>query len=479
MNSRWPMVPLGAVLAKSDDWIAIHPDHKYQEVTVALWGNGARLRREVLGAEIASPTRLQVHTNQFIISRIDARNGATGLIPVGLEGAVVSNDFPVFTPDPERLAPQFLGWLSKTKNFVELCKAASEGTTNRVRLKEDRFLAMTISLPPLAEQGRLVERIDALAAKIEEATRLKQQTNDDHADFISSLNNYLANGRIVTIGDFLELHEDRVSVEAGKEYAQVGAKGFGAGLFPRESITAQQTTYKAFNRLYAGAVVLSQVKGWEGAIAVCPNELAGRFASPEYRTFQAKPDAVLPEYVVAIIPTPWFWQRLSTVTRGVGARRERIRPELFLESSRSFVVLVLRRRLREGVGRHGPVTIRYRVRELFWRRGDRWPGRVGEIVLAKVWSPIEKRLLRSKEGDDGERLAAQRPVAAQYEIALTQALFVPCTVFLSPVARDVSVQEEFLVLAGSRQNIRRFLLDDDAPQPEFWFHGFSRPAILN
>lgn len=177
--SEWPMVPLGDVLAKSEDWIAIHPDHMYKEVTVRLWGNGATLRRDVLGAEIASPTRLQVHANQFIISRIDARNGASGLIPQDLEGAVVSNDFPVFTPDPTRLEPRFLGWLTKTKNFVELCKAASEGTTNRVRLKEDRFLAMTISLPALNEQRRLVERIDALATKIEEAKRLRRKTDEE------------------------------------------------------------------------------------------------------------------------------------------------------------------------------------------------------------------------------------------------------------------------------------------------------------
>lgn len=136
---------------------------------------------------------------------------------------------------------------------------------------------------------------------------------------------------MITVGDVLKLYEDRVQVQPDQEYPQIGVKGFGQGLFSRESITAHQTTYKTFNRLYKGAVVLSQVKGWEGAIAVCPDEFAGRFASPEYRTFRAKPDAVLPNYLAAIIPTPWFWQRLSNLTRGVGARRERVRPESFLE----------------------------------------------------------------------------------------------------------------------------------------------------
>jgi type I restriction enzyme, S subunit len=325
------MVPLREVLVKSEDWIAIHPDQKYKEVTVRLWGKGATIRREVLGAEIASPTRLRVHTNQFIISRIDARNGASGLIPEDLEGAVVSNDFPVFIPNPTRLEPRFFGWLSKTKNFVELCKAASEGTTNRVRLKEDRFLATPISLPPLAEQRRLVERIDALAGKIGEAKKLRAEADAECSALISSLNSSMAGDRARKIGEVLELYEDRVAILAGAEYPQVGVKGFGGGLFARETLTANQTTYKSFNRLHDGNLVLSQVKGWEGAVAVCPSSLAGRFVSPEYRTFRCKDDELDPEYLAMIVPTEWFWGQLSTLTRGVGARRERIRPELFME----------------------------------------------------------------------------------------------------------------------------------------------------
>jgi type I restriction enzyme S subunit len=134
-------------------------------------------RREVLGAEIASTDRHRCTPNQFIVSRIDARNGAFGLIPPDLAGAVVTNDFPLFNVDAARLDPSFLGWLCKTAGFVELCKAASEGTTNRVRLKEDTFLATAISLPPLGEQRRIVSRVDAIAARIADARRLREEAD--------------------------------------------------------------------------------------------------------------------------------------------------------------------------------------------------------------------------------------------------------------------------------------------------------------
>ena len=154
MSKPWPTVLLGEVLTKSDEWIELKLDETYRQVTVRLWGKGVTLRGEVTGAEISATRQCVVHARQFIASRIDARNGAFGLIPDSLERAIVTSDFPVFSLNETRMLPEYLHWLSKTAGFVELCKAASEGTTNRVRLKEDRFLALEIPLPALTEQRR-------------------------------------------------------------------------------------------------------------------------------------------------------------------------------------------------------------------------------------------------------------------------------------------------------------------------------------
>jgi type I restriction enzyme S subunit len=177
--SKWAMTPMGSLLSKSENWITPEPLKEYSEVTVRLWGKGVVLRGKVAGSEIAGGRRLQVRATQFILSRIDARNGATGLIPDSLDGAVVTNDFPVYNLNNERVFPQFLSWMSKTAGFVELCKRASEETTNRVRLKEDRFLATEIPLPPLSEQRRIVVRIESLAGRIGEASGLRQQATEE------------------------------------------------------------------------------------------------------------------------------------------------------------------------------------------------------------------------------------------------------------------------------------------------------------
>jgi type I restriction enzyme S subunit len=62
-----------------------------------------------------------------------------------------------------------------------------------------------------------------------------------------------------------------------------------------------------------------------------PERFAGWYASPEYRTFSFIFSEALPQYMSAVVKSPWFYSKLADLTRGVGARRERTRPEAFLE----------------------------------------------------------------------------------------------------------------------------------------------------
>jgi type I restriction enzyme, S subunit len=185
-EGAWSTVPLGQLLVQSEETTEIQPDRRYRQVTVRLWGEGVVLRNEVSGTRISARKRRVVRTGQFILSRIDARNGAFGLVPESLDGAVVSNDFPAFSVNQQRLEPSFLAWMSKTESFVNLCRAASEGTTNRVRLKVDHFLEMPIPLPPLDEQRRIVARVEALAALIEEAQALRVKAREEGEAFFKA-----------------------------------------------------------------------------------------------------------------------------------------------------------------------------------------------------------------------------------------------------------------------------------------------------
>lgn len=179
--TNWQTTSLGELLSRSSETSEIQPDEPYKEITVKLWGKGVVLRGIVSGSELNGSRRFVARRGQLILSRIDARNGAIGMVPDSLDGSVVSNDFPLFALDRNRIQASYFEWLTKTKPFVELCQKASEGTTNRVRLQEDRFLNFQIPLPPLPEQRRIVARIEELAAKINEARDLRQQVAQETA----------------------------------------------------------------------------------------------------------------------------------------------------------------------------------------------------------------------------------------------------------------------------------------------------------
>ncbi|MEJ1388541.1 MAG: restriction endonuclease subunit S [Candidatus Sedimenticola sp. (ex Thyasira tokunagai)] len=278
--SVWPSTRIGDILKKSDSWLFVDPDAEYKEVTVRLWGRGVTLRGIKQGSEIGSSRRLQVASGQFIVSRIDARHGAFGLIPEELDGAVVTNDFPVFTPTIGRLNVDFLGWLSKTHGFVDACKKASEGTTNRVRLKEDRFADIEIELPPLDEQRRIVTKIESLAAKIDEAKQLRQAIlADAQAMLRSTFQQIIEGAEYRPMAEVAPIVRRKIEIDTDGEYPELGVRSFGKGTFHKPVLNGIDVGTKKLYHICPGDLVFSNVFAWEGAIAVVGDKDEGRVGS--------------------------------------------------------------------------------------------------------------------------------------------------------------------------------------------------------
>ncbi|MCM3567567.1 restriction endonuclease subunit S [Neobacillus mesonae] len=169
-------IQLGKVIERNKEQVTIEDNQTYKQVTVRLWGKGVQLRDEVKGHEIKSAKRFIVKPNQFIISKIDARNGASGLIPNELDGAVTTGDFLSFNFNEDLIIPEYLFWLSKTTWFIEQCVKASSGTTNRVRLNEKKFLEIEIPLPNIEQQKVVIQKINNVVGLINQAeTELNEQ----------------------------------------------------------------------------------------------------------------------------------------------------------------------------------------------------------------------------------------------------------------------------------------------------------------
>jgi type I restriction enzyme S subunit len=301
-------------------------------VGVLSFGRGLFDREPIENGKTSYRVFYRLKPDHVVMSQLFGWEGALALSNDKFAGKFLSPQFPTFLCDHTKLDRQFLGWLMRRPAFWEDLGTRASGMGDRRRtLNPDALFRCEIPLPPLAQQRELVAQVEALANHLVEANSLRQEALATGQALVVSTHTQLSRDRSRKLRDILTLHEDASPISPTGSYPQVGVKSFGAGLFPKAAVAGTATTYRTFNRLYDGALVLSQVKGWEGAVAICPPELAGWFVSPEYRTFRCVPVEARPSYLAPLVRTEWFWSKLSNATRGAGARRERTRPEQFLQ----------------------------------------------------------------------------------------------------------------------------------------------------
>lgn len=356
MSNAWATVSLGDVLHRSELTIPLDPEVTYREITVRMNGKGVVERRQVQGVEIASDRRYKAKSGQFIISRIDARNGASGLVPAELDGAVVTNDFPLFDVAKDRLDATFLGWMSKTASFVELCKRASEGTTNRVRLSEDRFKALTIALPPLDEQRRIVARIEELAAKVEEARGLRRGLDSEIRSLPRAILSSDKSGRQIKVGQFASVRAPDISVAPTEQYHFAGVYSFGRGVFRSVRKLGSEFAYPRLTRLKARNFVYPKLMAWEGALGIVPPSCDQLVVSTEFPVFEIDEKVMLPEVVDTYFRSPEIWPHLSGQSGGTNVRRRRLNPQDFLNLEMPWPSDATQRAIRDTVERLSDIT---------------------------------------------------------------------------------------------------------------------------
>lgn len=157
---------IGDFLTRNKTRTIVEDDVLYKQVTIRTHYKGVHLRGKKMGSSIGTKKQFLVTPGQFILSRIDARHGAFGIVPDQLDGAIVTNDFWAFDLNEELIDIHFFYNLIKSPIFLEACIKASRGVTNRKRIQEDFFLGYEISIPSLDEQKRLTKKILSAQEKL-------------------------------------------------------------------------------------------------------------------------------------------------------------------------------------------------------------------------------------------------------------------------------------------------------------------------
>ena len=159
-QAKAPRAKLNELLELHVEPIRIDDEELYRLVTVRLYGNGVELRSVTSGAEIKTDKWFRARSNQLIVSRIDARNGAFGLIPPALDGSIVSSFFPTFVINETAVDDRYLTYLLPTLPFRARIETLVSGATGRRTITTEDLLELDIPLLPLDQQKAIADQIE-------------------------------------------------------------------------------------------------------------------------------------------------------------------------------------------------------------------------------------------------------------------------------------------------------------------------------
>ena len=94
------------------------------------------------------------------VSKIDARNGAFGIVPLEADGAIITGNFWVYDVNPEVANIEYLVLLLSSNAFVQAWQDCSNGSGNRLYLQEDKFLNYKIPMPVITKQHSIIKQFE-------------------------------------------------------------------------------------------------------------------------------------------------------------------------------------------------------------------------------------------------------------------------------------------------------------------------------
>jgi len=175
ISTVYPKVPLREVLTQVARPIRVEAGDSYRSLGVMWYAKGLFIKDPRKGSEIKAARLFLVEDGDFIYNRLFAWKGSFAVAGPEHIGCVVSGEFPIFRINPKKLSLMYLMAFFSSPWLWEMIAGQSSGTAevSRLRLKEEVFLRLTIPLPSLQDQERIVKLLD----EANELKKLRDQTN--------------------------------------------------------------------------------------------------------------------------------------------------------------------------------------------------------------------------------------------------------------------------------------------------------------
>jgi type I restriction enzyme S subunit len=335
-----PSTRLRDVLKRASRVERVNPETAYTFAGTYSYGRGVFKSYTKPGIEFGLDKVQRLRTGDFVYCKIMAWEGAFGIADLSVDQCVVSQAFVIYEPNLKRICPEYLSLFFQLPTHWLAIGGQSTGTNVRRRsLDPETFENAEIPLPTLDEQVRIADKIKSALRLINEAKALVTDNAQDfdrllvamaHRDDLSDEEKVARGWRRVRLGDVMRLDLDPVKVDPSDAYPNLGIYSFAKGLFHKPPISGLETSAPTLYRVKAGQFIYSRLFAFEGSYGFVSSEFDGKFVSGEYPTFTCDPTQCRAEFVYAHFKPKRIWESLSSSSKGLGLRRQRVQAPAIL-----------------------------------------------------------------------------------------------------------------------------------------------------
>lgn len=322
MKKDWKKRQLGEVLELEIDAVPVDPAETYLFAGVYGFGRGLFFRGEVKGTDTTYARFHRLHAGQLVMSQPKGWEGAIAVVSHEFEGRFLSSVFPTFRPITGKLSPEFLRVLTKCPWLWDALLEKSVGIgARRNSIYPAQLLEIEVPLPSVAEQERIVAHLDAVENRLARVQKLRvEQLVELDAALASAFHKLESKADWVEMAEVAPIHRRPTELNPEGKYPELGARSFGKGIFHKPTLSGESLTWQKLFQVHEGDIVISNIKAWEGAIAVAGKADHGRFGSHRYLTCVTDLKKALPEYICFYLLTNSGLEQVGKASPGSADR---------------------------------------------------------------------------------------------------------------------------------------------------------------
>ena len=330
MSTNWPREAFAEFLRPNSRPYLLAADQDANLVGMRLYGEGPFHRELKPAMQIAKKSHFVIRTGDVIFNKLFAWKGTFGVVPPAFDGMFVSDKFPTYELDRDKVDENWLRWYFRYPPLWDEALSMSTGSAalSKLTLNPPKFLLLTMPLPPLIEQRRVVERIDALAAQIREASTLRQQaTAEGHTAIFLGCEAALQRAERLFPAEPLQALVDPERdisygiVQTGSD-VEGGIPTLRAGDLRWFSVNTTNIKRvspglaSSYQRtMLQGSELLLRIRGGVGNLSVCPTQMIGGNVSREIAVIPLR-TTIEPRFAMYLLAAPSSQARMVGHVKG-------------------------------------------------------------------------------------------------------------------------------------------------------------------